>query len=192
MKNNLHSVNKFARFIILFSFVTLSPTPRLCAADAAHDIALDLSIPGKSGWTSCDNFARNLYPRITGTGGEATYIVYDWKDESHFCGRHAFIVFRDAQGRYWGMDNRTAKPKWLNGTTPRQWTQYFAGDVDTAVVYSHTNVWLIGCSAGLNDTANISPAAQSDSIGRVLPETGRPFTGPGLAFIDNRRTPTIP
>ena len=36
--------------------------------------------------------------------------------------------YRDAEGRYWGIDNRHEHPKWLSGTTPAAWVDFWEPD----------------------------------------------------------------
>jgi hypothetical protein len=146
--------------ILLFALTLILPAVSR-AHDDSHDIALDLDIPGKGSWITCDRFAKELYQRMTAAGGEAHYIIYDWRNDTvHFAGRHSFVVYRDKEGRYWGADERQTQPRWLSGHTDAEWTELFASDFETVVVYSHCDARLAGQYADLH--------------------RGAPFADPGL------------
>jgi len=173
MKNNFAQINKYCQFIIILSFLGYFGTSISRAADNSHDIALALNISGKAGLNKCDSFARDLFQRINNAGGEATYVVYDWVDENRSSGRHAFIVYRDSKGNYWGMDNVRHNPKWLDGKTPAEWVQNFASGVESRLVYAHTNVWLVGCYADFEHAAQVPTEERSNAIALYMPNTGR-------------------
>jgi len=99
------------------------------AKDDSHELAMNAHIRGKGRWNTCDMFARDLCQHMACAGTEAHYVVYDWQDDFHGTGRHAFVVYRDSDGRYWGMDNRSVAPKWLSGQDPVEWVASFAGDI---------------------------------------------------------------
>ncbi len=143
-------------FLIIIATGLLFIPSLLWSRDSSFDIALDLNIPGKGGWTTCDTFARYLYEQITKAGGEAYYIVYDWKNEDRFSGRHAFVVYRDSKGRFWGTDQRHRQPQWLTGKDPKTWTEWFASPFETQVVYVHTDHRLTGKYADLTKEQTIS------------------------------------
>lgn len=96
------------------------------AGDDGWSIALALDLPGKGGWNTCAPYAKELYSRISRAGGEAYLIVFDWTDDHRISDRHAMVVYRDAKGRYWGMDQRLNKPIWLSGRTPSEWASFFS------------------------------------------------------------------
>lgn len=139
------------------------------AAEAADDgwaLAMEFGVQGRGGWTTCYAFARALQARFSLAGGESHLVVYDWTDDSHFSDRHAFLVFRDAGGRYWGIDNRSAKPRWLRGTTPAEWAAFWDGDKTVQVVADMTDERLRGRTADRGRLARgeIAAAAQPDDI----------------------------
>lgn len=109
------------------------------AGDDSWDIALALDLPGKGGWNTCAPFAKELYSRLTRAGGEAYLIVYDWTDDNRFSDRHAMVVYRDAKGRYWGMDQRMSKPIWLSGKNPSDWANFFSRAAQVQVRVAYTN-----------------------------------------------------
>jgi hypothetical protein len=107
------------------------------SAENALQIAKAKDISGKMQNGACAPFAQELFNRFDQAGLEAYYIVYDWKnlDLQKDTGAHALIVFRDERGRYYGMDNMTWKPVWLQGSTPQEWVKFFSGmDTQTQVV----------------------------------------------------------
>lgn len=109
------------------------------ASDDSWKIALALDIPGKNGWNTCAPYAKELYSRLTRAGGEAYLIVFDWTDANRLSDRHAIVVYRDAKGRYWGMDNRANKPVWLEGRNPSEWASFFSRTAYTSVYTAYTN-----------------------------------------------------
>lgn len=120
------------------------------AGDDTFKIARDRSIPGKFGIETCDTFARELYSRLVQAGGEAHYVVYDWQIPGGRSGRHAIVVYRDAQGRYFGMDQSRRQPLWLTGNSPDAWAAWFNGPGYTRVVRSVTDPSLAGAYADLS------------------------------------------
>ncbi|PAW77659.1 MAG: hypothetical protein B9S32_10295 [Verrucomicrobia bacterium Tous-C9LFEB] len=109
------------------------------AGDDGWSMALALDLPGKGGWNTCAPYAKELYSRITRAGGEAYLIVFDWQDDRRMSDRHAFVVYRDAKGRYWGMDQRMNKPVWLAGKNPSEWAAFFSRTAVTEVRTAYTN-----------------------------------------------------
>jgi hypothetical protein len=120
------------------------------AADDTLAIALDKSLPGKNGLNTCEMFGRELYRRLVGAGGEAYYIVYNWKsmDSGWLC--HAFVVCRDARGQYLGMDQNKRMPVLLPGKGPAEWIQWFNGPGEVELVSSFTDQRLAGQYADLS------------------------------------------
>jgi len=107
----------------------LPATPVESAApNAEWDLALSLDLPGKGGWTTCYTFARTLQSRFLQSGEECHLVIYDWTDRFHYSSRHAFVVYRDAEGRYWGMDNRSTKPRWMAGNNAIEWAAFWDQD----------------------------------------------------------------
>jgi len=98
------------------------------APNAEWNLALSLDLPGKGGWTTCYTFAKTLQSRFLQSGGECHLVIYDWTDRFHSSSRHAFVVYRDAEGRYWGMDNRSAKPSWMAGNNAVEWAAFWDQD----------------------------------------------------------------
>jgi hypothetical protein len=139
------------------------------AGDDSFDIALSLDISGKGGWNTCNTFAKELYRRISEAGGEAHYIVYDWVDDQNFSGRHAFVVYRDSSGRYWGIDQMCAQPKWLVGSNPKKWAYWFAAPREAHIVYSQTEPMLAGRYPDRSRPENAQLAGQIAAIPDPLP-----------------------
>ncbi|SDT93742.1 hypothetical protein SAMN05444156_0897 [Verrucomicrobium sp. GAS474] len=116
--------------------------------DDGWEIAAALDVHGKGGWTTCGVFAKDLQHRFTLAGGESHIVVYDWTDAAGFGQRHALFVYRDTTGRYWGIDNRHAQPKWLAGTTPAAWVDFWEPDKKSIhLVADVSNPKLAGRSA---------------------------------------------
>lgn len=120
------------------------------AGDDTLTIALDKSLPGKYGYLTCDIFARALYKRLIGAGGEAYYIVYNWKsmDAGWLC--HAMVVCRDGKGQYLGMDQKRSMPLLLPGKSPEEWIQWFNGPGEVQLVSSFTDKRTYGQVADLS------------------------------------------
>lgn len=118
--------------------------------DDGWNIALSLNLAGKNGWTTCEPFSRDLYDRISRAGGEAYIISFDWEDGNHLRGRHNMVVYRDANDRYWGMDQRQSKPVWLNGHCPEEWVRSFCPGVAISVYKTYTNPANFGQHADLS------------------------------------------
>ena len=125
------------------------PSGHAATADDGWTLAMEFGVKGRGGWTTCYAFARALQERFSLAGGESHLVVYDWTDEAHFSDRHAFLVFRDATGRYWGIDNRAAKPRWLHGTTAPEWAAFWDPEKTTRVVADVTDWNLRGHTADL-------------------------------------------
>jgi predicted secreted Zn-dependent protease len=107
------------------------------SAESALQIAKAKDVTGKMESGACESFAQDLFQRMDRAGVEAYHIIYDWQnlDLRKQTGAHALIVFRDERGRYYGVDNMTWKPVWLQGHTPREWVKFFSGmDTHTQVV----------------------------------------------------------
>ena len=104
------------------------PNPEANVTNAGWNMALSLDLPGKGGWTTCYTFAKTLQGRFLQSGKECHLVIYDWTDSLHYSSRHAFVVYRDEQGRYWGMDNRSAKPRWMAGKNAVEWATFWDQD----------------------------------------------------------------
>jgi hypothetical protein len=135
------------------------------AGDDSRTIAKSTHLQGKMREGQCLPFALDLYQRLTAAGGESYLIIYNWDDLSYAPttavrpsspadqarGSHAFVVFRDAKGRYYGMDNKSWRPVWLKGETAQEWVTSFAGQQMTIQVASvETNPALHGQYADLS------------------------------------------
>jgi len=134
------------------------------AGDDTFKIARDKTIPGKFGHETCDIFAKELYSRLVAAGGEAHYIVYEWDYPGKGSGRHAIVVYRDAQGRYFGMDQTKRQPVWLTGSTPSQWVSWFNGPGDTRVLRSVTEPNLAGQYADLSRPSRANNGSNSRMV----------------------------
>jgi len=98
-------------------------------SDDTWSIARDFDLPGKYKHRQCDPFAKQLYTNMVNAGGEAHYIVYSYVDNMRNKRLHAFVVYRDSKGDFYGMDNMTKKPIWLSGKKPAEWAKRFANPV---------------------------------------------------------------
>jgi hypothetical protein len=105
-----------------------------------HDIATSFDLPGKGGWTTCVPFSTELYRRLTGAGYEAHYLVYAWKSGAQR-GKHALVIYRDRDGRYWAMDNRMSQPRWIRGDDVASWLNSLKAEsgMEAMVVTHATN-----------------------------------------------------
>ncbi len=140
---------------------------RAAAPDDGWTLAMEFGVKGRGGWTTCYAFARALQERFSLAGGESHLVVYDWTDDAHFSDRHAFLVFRDATGRYWGIDNRSAKPRWLHGTSAPEWAAFWDPEKTTRVVADVTDWTLRGRTADLGRLGHGEMVA-------VVPPPGNP------------------
>ena len=121
-----------------------SPVPS-AATDIGWDLALDRSIPGKGGWTTCYAYATGLQRKFTQAGGESHVVIYNWSQAgSGIQGCHAFLVYRDAAGNYWGTDALSDHPRWLRGSTPPEWATFWDADKAVQVVADLTDKKLKG------------------------------------------------
>ncbi len=115
------------------------PGARLARApsrnDVAWNLALDRSIPGKGGWTTCYQYATGLQLRLTMAGIANHVVIYNWNFPAlGLQGCHAFVVYQDEGGRYWGVDNLSDRPRWLRGTTPPEWAAFWDADKTVRVL----------------------------------------------------------
>jgi len=129
-----------ARTLLLAFFLTLPAGLQASALDA-HQIAKALDIPGKNRSGECERYAQELFQRLDKAGVEAYKIVFNWESYNFYAtkhsGTHAMVVFKDGRGRYYGMDNKSRRPVWLNGSSPEEWTAFFVGmDMGTGVANS--------------------------------------------------------
>ncbi len=138
MTSSVFKKTSWVAAAVLSATLLMSPA-RAQASDDSWSIALGQDIPGKNGWATCAPYAKELYSRIARAGGEAYLIVFDWTDKNNISNRHAMVVYRDAKGRYWGMDNRASKPVWLNGNNPSEWVSFFSRKAYTSVYTAYTN-----------------------------------------------------
>lgn len=129
-KFNQGSNNKVRFLAAVLVLANVAFTPVESHADKLKDdtwkIAMSSSIPGKMKYNQCSIFAQTLYKEIVKRGGEAHHISYQWRDQDGNADQHAMVVYRDAKGRFWGMDNMARKPRWLSGKNPSQWAQSFS------------------------------------------------------------------
>ncbi|MDD5260435.1 MAG: hypothetical protein PHD76_01165 [Methylacidiphilales bacterium] len=99
--------------------------------DDALRIAKDWNIPGKNYPEQCQPFADELFRRMDAAGVEAYKVKFSWESYNFTArtrnGAHVMVVFKDARGRYYGMDNMALQPVWLRGDSAEAWTEFFAG-----------------------------------------------------------------
>jgi hypothetical protein len=113
-------------------------------AETAWETAISTDVKGKGGWFTCLNYSKDLHTRMVEKGHEAHFIIYEWKDANRTIGRHAFVVYKDEQGRYYGMDNRLKQPMWLTGENPEQWVNFFSKETANKVVCHYEDTALVG------------------------------------------------
>ena len=127
---------KSAVITILF-MVGLLVTSTVQANDLGMKLAKDRSIPGKNQIGECAKYADALFAKMNASGVEAYRVSFDWSHLSGISGgqgAHAVVVFKDARGRYYGVDNMTWKPIWLKGNNSQEWATFIAGmDTSTSV-----------------------------------------------------------
>ena len=119
----------------------------LVNAESAWETAISTDVKGKGGWFTCLNYSKDLFGKMAKNGHEAHFIIYEWKDETRTQGRHAFVVYKDEKGRYYGMDNRLQQPMWLSGKNPEQWVNFFSKGTVNKVVCHYGDESVIGYAA---------------------------------------------
>jgi len=108
------------------------------SGETIFDLVVAEDMPGKYVKGGCLPFARELYGRLNRNGTEVHLITYAWNNGFGDSGVHAFVVYRDDEGRYWGMDNERRQPLWVTGNTPRVWCQFFS-PATTVSIRSHVS-----------------------------------------------------
>jgi hypothetical protein len=93
-------------------------------AETAFETAMSFKITGKGHYGQCYAYAGELYNRMAELQVEVYMITYDWEKNGR-SGRHSIVVYGDGKGRYWGMDNMSRKPLWLDGTGVESWVFSF-------------------------------------------------------------------
>ena len=139
---NLRKNQGFALGIVLSVLVIFGSgfTNKSQAAQAVDpmNIAKALDIPGKFHAGSCQSFSDELFRRLDAAGVEAYKVTFNWESYKFTAktriGTHMFVVFKDNRGRYYGIDNMARRALWLQGNSPGEWTEFFAGmDMGTGV-----------------------------------------------------------
>lgn len=139
--NMHHKTNVF----LLCGLVIWVAIVNCSAVDDSINIARDNSITGKWVNGACLPYARNLYTRFNQAGGEAHFIVFDWRTHNGRRGTHAIVVFLDGKGRYWGMDNLKKSPVCLGRVnSPEEWAAGFAPGYRTSVKAHSWNTAFLG------------------------------------------------
>ena len=131
---------KMMKGLLLMGLMSLG----ILGAESAWETAISTDIQGKGGWFTCLKYSESLYEKMAQNGHEAHFIIYEWKNESRTVGRHAFVVYKDEKGRYYGMDNRLQQPMWLEGKTPEEWVKFFAKGTQNTVICHYGDTKLIG------------------------------------------------
>ncbi|MFZ5805951.1 MAG: hypothetical protein ACOY3I_01905 [Verrucomicrobiota bacterium] len=119
------------------------------ASDDSVRIASSDDIPGKGGFTTCEIFAQELYKRLTRAGGESHLIIFEWNNGRQV-GKHAAVVFRDAGGSYWCMDNRDRRPRRVDGRSASSWINNRYDDYKVRLISAKTDRRLKGQYASLS------------------------------------------
>lgn len=153
-------------------------------SDDSVKIASNNSIPGKGGYTTCEIFAKELHKRLTKAGGESHLIIFKWRNGYNQSGTHAAVVFRDADGDYWSMDNRDKRPRRVSGRTARAWIRDRYDDYRTQLVSVKTDQRFKGQYASLSreKTRTVYVAAKK--------KQSKPKSK-DLAYSSRRRTAAI-
>ncbi len=72
-------------------------------------------------------------------------MIYNWcAADGGLRGCHAFLVYRDAAGQYWGIDAVSDRPRWLRGSTPPEWAMFWDADKEVRVIADLTDRKLQG------------------------------------------------
>ncbi|MEI6306572.1 MAG: hypothetical protein WCP33_07100 [Deltaproteobacteria bacterium] len=134
-------------------------------------IAKSFDLPGRRHTMECQIFADELFRRLDNAGIKAYKITFNWESYTFYArqrkGAHIYVVFQDSRGRYYGMDNMSTRPVWLQGHGAAEWTEFFAG-MDTGTDLSHMvashavepNTHVKSAVAGLNtDDSPVRTAA---------------------------------
>lgn len=112
--------------------------------ETAWETAISTDVKGKGGWFTCLNYSKDLYQKLSVKGHEAHLIIFEWKNEHLTTGKHAFVVYRDEKGRFFGMDNRLKQPLWLSGEAPKEWVNCFSKETNNKVLRHYYDTALVG------------------------------------------------
>lgn len=141
------------------------------AKDDGFALALSQDVPGKNNVGGRGGeFAPELYNRFVKAGGEAYLVSFKWRREfekPEQMRSSTVVIFRDANGRYWGMDMYSNQPTWVPGQEPQKWLDRLYPSLITQLVSSKTEPSLAGryadrsrvASGGANTTAPASTPA---------------------------------
>ena len=118
------------------------------------EIVKALNLPGKFHVGECQSFSDELFRRLDAAGVEAYKVTFNWESYKFNArtraGTHMFVVFKDPRGRYYGVDNMSRRPVWLQGNSPGEWTEFFAGmDMGTGVTNSMASSAVRGAGSRL-------------------------------------------
>lgn len=152
------------------------------------DRAMADDLPGKHIKGSCLPFARELYARLNRAGVEVHLITYAWRKNAVESGIHAFVVYRDEDGRYWGMDNERNRPLWVSGMTPRVWGQSFS-PATTVSIRAHISS-LTPLPGRIR--AKLSPVAVTMSPVPVARPVPAPVEGREMIAALSAQSPAVP
>lgn len=148
---------------LLLIWAVMMGTTAQAEVTSVFDRAVAEDLPGKYAKGACLPFAKELYARFSRSGIEAHLIAYAWNDRMGESGLHAFVVYRDEEGRYWGMDNLRHQPLWLGGNTVLDWSQSFS-PYTTVTVRAHLSNRTpsrIAFAAAARTTRMIAPVTPS-------------------------------
>lgn len=143
------------------------------AKDDGQAIALSQDIPGKNniGGRGAE-FAPELYSRLVKAGGEAHLVTFKWRREfekTEQARLSTVVVYRDAEGRYWGMDMYTVKPVWVPGKEPQKWIDRMYPNLISSVVTARTDAKLAGQYADLSRVAGATTTAPAPAPTQPAP-----------------------
>lgn len=131
---------KLFGFALVVGLMIASPV----RGESAWETAISTDVKGKGGWFTCLNYSKDLFSRLDSKGHEAHLIIYEWKDSNLTVGRHAFVVYKDEKGRFFGMDNRLKQPMWLTGKNADMWVNSFSKETNNKVIRHFCNPELVG------------------------------------------------
>lgn len=99
-------------------------------------IAKSNDVIGKYEMNQCLPFAKDLHQRFKEAGVNSAIVAYFWQAGFHI-GGHAIVLYED-EGRIYGMDNMTWRPRWLKTGKLQDMVEQFHeadGIVITSYIY---------------------------------------------------------
>jgi hypothetical protein len=113
-------------------------------ADLAHDLSEKAVPQEKKSLTNGYAYAVDLYQIFTRNGIEAYLVQFQWTRYANMGYMGSFVVFRDADGKYWGQESTSIHARWVAGTTPKEWAASFYSNAFTEVKSVGDNRSVVG------------------------------------------------